>query len=741
MLFLVQLVQESRSAGRRIGVEVTPVADGVELSAVTADGPAARAGLRAGDRLLAIDGRPLHHLDDYDIAAQSFVPGVPATYRVARGGEVLVLSVLPGMPPDWGAHGVELLLILAFVVLGLLAASRQPADLRSRLLAFFSLLVALELALPQQVIGDPALNIALTIAFFLITGCQFAVELHLVSLIPEPQAWVRRHRWVVPLYYAVGLGIGVAVTALYLYEEVARSGWLLGAEQPAVDLVLAFVFPLWVGLLLVLVGRPAFFHPERRGRLQAGLVLLGVLPWGVYILGSTALDVFGQPYPTWLPPLEQASLLIYVAAVYVAVLRYDLFQIEAVVRRVLIYTVLTSALMLVFYLALGAGGLLLSRLVGDGRPSVWTVAGGIVALGLLFTPLRQRVERLIDRRLFPEDQGLRRRLTTLMGELPGCGQPVDMGWHLVAQLRAICGVRSAFLLLVDPGTGLLVSSASSQAGKVPPTAVTLTPVGPSFTALQQGVPLPVKAVAAASPALGRRLESLGAALLVPLCRHGALIGLLVLGHKENGLAYTVEERELLELVAHHVATLFENVELQDSATYEGLTGLLRREAVLEVLEKEVARVRRYGRPLTIGLADLDHFKDINDRYGHLAGDAVLKQVAEVLGADLRGSDAVGRYGGEEFLLVLPETDLAGAEVVAEKIRHRVESLWIPMDDGVGAEVRVSIGLATLESTSAAPAEEARALIAAADRALYRAKETGRNRVVVFAHSDVMAVSA
>jgi two-component system cell cycle response regulator len=216
---------------------------------------------------------------------------------------------------------------------------------------------------------------------------------------------------------------------------------------------------------------------------------------------------------------------------------------------------------------------------------------------------------------------------------------------------------------------------------------------------------------------------------VPLLAHDLLVGILLVGRKEGSRGYPAEEIDLLDLLARHVATVFENVRLFESATYESLTGLLRRETILEQLGRELERVRRYGRPLTIAMADLDHFKEVNDRHGHLAGDALLRRISQVAVAGLRSTDWMGRYGGEEFLLVLPETDIEGASQVAEKIRGLVQKTCVEMEDGTLARVTISIGLAELGDV---PPKEgritARDLIAAADRSLYEAKHGGRNRV-------------
>ncbi len=216
--------------------------------------------------------------------------------------------------------------------------------------------------------------------------------------------------------------------------------------------------------------------------------------------------------------------------------------------------------------------------------------------------------------------------------------------------------------------------------------------------------------------------------MVPLLAQEKLVGLLAFGHKREEQRYVAEELELLTLVGHHVATVFENARLFDSATYEGLTGLLRREALLEILDREWSRSLRYERPLAVAIADLDRFKEINDQFGHLTGDLVLQRVAQELRNQLRETDFIGRFGGEEFLMVLPETTLPGAVQFAEKVRQRVEQLEIPTESGRTVTLTLSIGVASREGSRDDSRTRARAIIAAADEALYSAKSNGRNRV-------------
>lgn len=154
-----------------------------------------------------------------------------------------------------------------------------------------------------------------------------------------------------------------------------------------------------------------------------------------------------------------------------------------------------------------------------------------------------------------------------------------------------------------------------------------------------------------------------------------------------------------------------------------LTGIYNKRFLEQVAERETARARRHKRDLGLLMLDLDHFKKVNDEYGHQAGDAVLREVARLLARRLRSHDFLARYGGEEFTVILPETDRAGTRVVAESLRKLVEDHVFEFE-GRRIPVQVSIGCANY-STALSTEQE---LLAHADRRLYEAKKAGRNRV-------------
>ncbi|SPE22081.1 conserved hypothetical protein [Acidobacteriia bacterium SbA2] len=165
-------------------------------------------------------------------------------------------------------------------------------------------------------------------------------------------------------------------------------------------------------------------------------------------------------------------------------------------------------------------------------------------------------------------------------------------------------------------------------------------------------------------------------------------------------------------------------ELRDQAMHDALTHLLNRRAIMEFLAAELSRAAREQKPLTLMMADIDHFKSVNDKFGHPAGDGVLSEVSRRLKASVRGYDNVGRFGGEEFLVVAPGCDRASGLTQAERLREVVSSQPITVKD-ISINVTVSVGVATSHELNAQHME---ALLSAADKALYRAKEKGRNRV-------------
>ena len=195
--------------------------------------------------------------------------------------------------------------------------------------------------------------------------------------------------------------------------------------------------------------------------------------------------------------------------------------------------------------------------------------------------------------------------------------------------------------------------------------------------------------------------------------------------------FSPRERELFNYLTNQASVSVENVDLHETvqrqAVTDELTGLFNHRRFQEVMGIEVERARRYGHEMGLIMLDIDNFKQVNDRHGHLQGDTVLRAVARVLRQSSREIDEPARYGGEEMAVALPQTDLEGAYQFAERVRRRIESLELPLPDGNGSlHVTASFGVASLGTVEDAHKDT---LVAAADAALYEAKRTGKNRTV------------
>ena len=232
-----------------------------------------------------------------------------------------------------------------------------------------------------------------------------------------------------------------------------------------------------------------------------------------------------------------------------------------------------------------------------------------------------------------------------------------------------------------------------------------------------------------------QIESLRSVALVPLLRNKRLIGSLNLASSDVTRFTPALGTDFVKHMASIIAICLENVISNEMLKYIGLTdsltGVYNRRYIDRRLLEEIARARRQNYCISCMYIDIDHFKLVNDTHGHQGGDEVLREVATRIRTELRRSDALGRFGGEEFVVLLIDADLDSATFVAERIRASIAGTMFDLPGSAQAWVSVSIGVASLEADAALlPIETvAQQLVAHADQALYQAKADGRNKVV------------
>lgn len=214
-------------------------------------------------------------------------------------------------------------------------------------------------------------------------------------------------------------------------------------------------------------------------------------------------------------------------------------------------------------------------------------------------------------------------------------------------------------------------------------------------------------------------------LCIPLVVSDEAIGVINITNKSSDKGFfTVEDLDLLNALGNQAAVAINNTSLYEMAITDELTKLFIRRYFNLKLESEFRRAKRYSHQLTLAMCDLDHFKSVNDTFGHQMGDRVLQAIANILKVHARESDIPARFGGEEFVVILPETNGEGGMIFGERIRNAVAGAKI---EGFPSQVTISIGLATYPDD----ADSIQTLIGAADSALYEAKQKGRNLVLRF----------
>lgn len=501
------------------------------------------------------------------------------------------------------------------------------------------------------------------------------------------------------------------VTDGVLYNSLGISIYLLGAAS------LTFI---GAGFYLLVKKYRGSTDPADRNR-----TMYLVIGWSILILLS---------YSNLIPavaglPLDHIGSFINVLIIAYTISRFRLLDIKFVIRRGLAFT-----LALIPVAALYVGGLLLTFKYYSGLPR-YSLLLLSVSLAILFAlislPLRLPIQTFVDRVFYRDTYGHRQSLLSFTNKMGSVLNMEQLATEMLQTLAKAIRVSQAVLLFEDPGSGVFT---------VRYTHPEITTKSDNEFSLSFDSPI-VKWLEKESHALSLRQidtipqfkalwesekESLNKSnleLFCPLRSHNKLVGILGLSKKNSGRLFSQEDIELVMSVANQAGIIVENAQLYAQAmtwaVTDGLTKLFNHRYMHERLDEEIARGTRFGAAFSLIMIDLDFFKTYNDTYGHLAGDEILASVAKCIQSSIRTIDMPFRYGGEEFAVILPETMLQGAYVVAERIRERIEQKF-----RFGhASITASLGIASWPTDGVTKEQ----ILASADKALYAAKETGRNR--------------
>ena len=355
--------------------------------------------------------------------------------------------------------------------------------------------------------------------------------------------------------------------------------------------------------------------------------------------------------------------------------------------------------------------------------------------------LRQQLESLLSEARRNEDK--MRRFDQLQRQLIGADSLPELVRLLLSEYKLAFGVEYVALTLVDEEYEISRILESCPDKNAACGGLTLLRSPAPLEPLYKGKPEPC--LGAYDDAIHQSLfkkspdaitrGAIASVALLPLMRHGELIGSLHFGSADPGRYVAGCGTDFLERLTEIIAVCLENALSQERLKMLGLTdaltGVQNRRYFDHRCQIEVSQARRHRHPLACLLPDLDKFKRINDTYGHQTGDEVLMSAARVIQTQLRVGDTLARFGGEEFVVLLPQTDMYHARQIAERIRRCIEEEEIRTPTGQALSLTISIGLSLLPTADAAAEHQALVdrMLAIADKALYRAKHEGRNRVV------------
>jgi diguanylate cyclase (GGDEF)-like protein len=323
-----------------------------------------------------------------------------------------------------------------------------------------------------------------------------------------------------------------------------------------------------------------------------------------------------------------------------------------------------------------------------------------------------------------------------------CADPAKTYNSIIASSKELLQSERASLMVLDETSNELVLKAASGFATAPES---LPPVrvgeGVSGEVIDTGKAVMVSdlRMAGRKPAPPERQYKTNSFISYPIIISGRKVGVLNVTDKSGGGSYDEVDLSLLEIIGPQVALALERAEWQERATEfqlmsitDSLTALTNRRYLEERLAEELNRSKRYDYPMSFLMIDIDDFKVYNDTNGHQAGDVALQITAHCLKGALRAVDVASRYGGEEFCILLPQTGISEAGVIADRIRHRVSTTHFPYGKAQPlGRVTISVGVSTFSKNIDTPEN----IIAAADRALYQAKSMGKDRVEFYGERE------
>ncbi|MFH1823909.1 MAG: diguanylate cyclase [Candidatus Firestonebacteria bacterium] len=485
--------------------------------------------------------------------------------------------------------------------------------------------------------------------------------------------------------------------------------------------IVIFIFYISYGLYLLFKRYKETSSPLEKTQIRYFLL-------GISFFFLVSLTSF--PHVFWkfkIPPLSSLGCVFYSICVSYSLVRHRLFDIDVVINKIILFIILCGSIIM-FYTIFNK---LTSSII---NPTLANFSSAcLIIFFLFFTPLRFWLGNVIDRVVYRNKYDYQNILRNTSKTLVTMLDSEELLNYLTTTVANVVGVRKVCVLLEKtPGNFSIHSSFGLEKDIVKNYSIEVKNgiVGwmkkkkDVFVKEEQERDLPEEEF----KTIYKDLEKIGANVSIPLFYKERLLGIATLDSKISGKIYNPVDIDILNTIASQTTIALENARLYNESITDGLTGLHNHKYFIFRLNEEVERARRYKLPLSLLMIDVDHFKNVNDKFGHLAGDMVLRKMGKIIKESTRTIDIPSRYGGEEFAILLLHAKLEGAKVMAYKLNKIIAATEFLIEEkSIPIKITVSIGINSL-SEHKKDRETTLDFLKLADIALYKAKENGRNRV-------------
>ncbi len=719
-LFFFQTLSEYLASNIQLGIVIQEEDHEVRIISTGEDTPARKAGVFPNSVLKAINGHPVHSVSDITPLMKHAQPGSVILTLEQDSGTARDIPVTPGIQLNYRSVVLNFLILVVYISIGIASLKASSIDSRSRILAWFSFAVALDVTTYIHINYWPGTQTLYSGLKQMLAVLQFALIFHLLSRIPKPAPWMKL-RYMPLAIYVLFLGFHL-IFFLLGYNIIPMDNSLAKFSRLVFTNNISYIS--WGLIVLGILFYQFFTTRDNRGRQQVKWILFSVVPWILLQLSDLLVPNSYWVYSDWYSLADKLTHMLFPAGILAAIFSYNLFDLNDLFPRQFFYSLLTTLLLAIPALAIVEAGIYISSQVNP-EAAIWLSSLGTLALGYTFSPLRDRLIQFLEGQSWYKHDHLGRDLRQLAEELSEMNGLEEIEHQLTNRLASLMHSQGVILHLSPnlPGTSC-VRDEKGVACWIDQGGERICLEDPELRHLLAPLHLGHQRE---HNTLLKTLYQHGLELIVPLQLHGKHLGTLMIGRSLGRQRYSWRETELLNLFAQNISSKFANALLHSQLQFDELTGLYRRNAIVERLRASIKDYQEKGRIFSIAMIDLDDFKMVNDRYGHLEGDRILKKAAAAAREMLSSEDRLGRYGGEEFLLLMPGRDTKSAIWLCEHVRWALEELHQQDSSATTA----SIGIAEIREIyqdGLSSEEQTLELISLADKRLYQAKAEGKNRI-------------